>query len=221
MLLIGKIFCGIGIICAILMIVMGVNMVNAKINGAKTDAVITDIETRTVHHNGETNTTRDVYVLYEVDGIPYEKVLGYYTMGMRRGKTITVYYDPQNPDKLLNGSVVPIILCIPLLAAFGGFGYNIIKRERERGVYINGLIAEDKYVVVDSDGIEENSNLTVNNVCYRCMRYKYTDKETGNEYEFVSNPYHPERCPFTKGMPVKVYVDLEQDPTVHYVCEDY
>lgn len=69
-----------------------------------TQGTITQIKTSSSSSHGShgSRTKHTVYVSYEVDGKAYESALGYYTSGMSVGDSIEVWYQPDNPQRILS-----------------------------------------------------------------------------------------------------------------------
>lgn len=95
------IFLAIGICVIIGGIIFQVNNTRFLKTAEKADAKITDIIT-SYDSDGEAN--HNVNVRFMVNGEEYEGVLGEWNSGMYIGKTITVYYNPNNPNQFRGGS---------------------------------------------------------------------------------------------------------------------
>lgn len=84
----------------------------------KTDAVITGIKVR---RNGK-HKTGTVSVKYTVDGMEYNSSFEGYSSGYHKGKTLTILYDPKDPNNIDSGSklaaVISLIVGILGIAAF-------------------------------------------------------------------------------------------------------
>lgn len=77
-------------------------------NAEKTNAVIINIETKK-HARGIRSgggITHIVTVEYTVDGVEYESEINDYNSRMYEGKTIEVYYDPDNPSNVKTDSML-------------------------------------------------------------------------------------------------------------------
>lgn len=178
-------------------------------------AQITDISRyKTKKLNGETQTNYRVDIVYEYDGETYNDTLDYYAATLHKGDRLEVYVDPTNPDnqRSEHGVMPFVIMLIGLF--FGAIGVAVFAGEVKMSKYINGLIADDKYVYADFSG-EEPASLTVNKVRYKQAVFVYSDGE--KELRFASKPYHPNKCPYSRGDMKKVYVDMEYDPDKYYV----
>ncbi len=98
---VGAIFTILGISFVVIAVVFGIS--NSRFFGSaiKTRAVIDSIYSYQEYDDLDNRweTRYDVYVSYTTDDGEYISGadLGYYTSGMREGKKLTVYYDPDNP----------------------------------------------------------------------------------------------------------------------------
>jgi hypothetical protein len=157
------------------------------------DAIIDDIVTRTVRKSTgkkrKTTTEHDVYVTYTVDDVEYKHVkISSYTSSMVEGKTIRLYYDPQDPRDIRHketsetavplmigvGSVFVIVgLAIPL--SIGLSGHKITKLMK------TGIRCQAEEIC-----IEENRNVRVNGK-HPCVLYcRALDPRDNNLKEFKS-----------------------------------
>lgn len=178
-------------------------------------AQITDISRyKTKKANGETQTNYRVDIVYEYEGETYNDTLDYYAATMHKGDRLEVYVDPTDPDRQRsNQEFMPFAIMLTGLF-FGAIGAAIFASEIKNRKYINGLIADDKYVYADFSG-EEPASLVVNKVRYKQAVFVYSDG--GKELRFASRPYHPNECPYSRGDVKKVYVDMENNPGKYYV----
>ena len=184
-----------------------------------TQAVITDISR---HYNRNRDEyEHDVTVEYFIDGQRYTNSLNYYVSSMKPGQTVTVYYDPDDPYRTMDKPYLACVFIAVFVLIFGGVGGGLLFSEISFMMKINRLADEDKYVIcgMDCQFLEVNSNVTVNHVRYLQTDIIYCD-ERGMEHKFSTRPYKPGNCPIYPGQPVKVYVDLENDPKKYYVYTD-
>ncbi|MGN0638533.1 MAG: DUF3592 domain-containing protein [Huintestinicola sp.] len=183
-------------------------------------ARIIDIDTHTTRRsNSHKRTTyHDVYIEYEYEGETYSEELDHYTSGMREGDELEILIDPDDPSK--NRSEPYLFSGIMALFGliFGSIGAAFLIHEIKKGRYINGLIAEDKFIYA-SYSHEEKANVTVNNVRYNQAVFVYEDG-FGRKLIFKSEPYHPNSRPYIQGDSKKVYVDMENDPGKYYVSRE-
>ncbi len=181
----------------------------------QTTAVITDIVTKTRHTSDGKEIDHYVYVEYEVDGTEYEQRLNHYSSSMRIGDTVEINYAPDNPASILSAPGVQLLVVLPVALIFTAVGVCFIVAEIKRAVKVNRLIQQDMFIYCDN-WYEGASRTTVNNVRYNEVRCEYVD-EMGRQHVFTSAAYHPAKCPFFPRQMLKVYVDLENDPKVHYI----
>lgn len=95
-----------------------------------TDAVISKIEEYYDASAGEDGPqySYDVTVRYTVDGKEYEGPLGYHQDGYEEGQTVSIRYNPENPEKIVQASkgfAIYLVIIGPLLLA--GAVINILK----------------------------------------------------------------------------------------------
>lgn len=68
-------------------------------NAIKTEAIITDIKSSSFKDSeGNTQKSMDVYVKFEVDGVQYSGELNTYSITMKEGQKVTIYYNPDDPN---------------------------------------------------------------------------------------------------------------------------
>lgn len=124
--------------------VMGLFFILPPKGFKKTTAVITGIKTRRKYRNGKPHHEHITFVEYTVDGVVYHSNSEYhssgnstnehqqeqnrhnsnsenYSSGHRNGKTITIYYDPNDPKNIhidsKRAGVICLIICILGIAA--------------------------------------------------------------------------------------------------------
>ncbi|MGN0667041.1 MAG: DUF3592 domain-containing protein [Huintestinicola sp.] len=182
-----------------------------------TDARITNIQVSRQHTGKKTKVYHDVYITYEYNDEEYDDMLSYYSSGMNEGDIVTIYVDPEDPRKNMSDPGIILIISAVMFIVFGGIGASFFVYEIRRGIYINRLIRDDKYVFAEYTR-EEPSDLTVNKVRYNQSVFTYDDGY-GRALSFTSRPHHPSELAYAPGESMKVYVDMENDPKKHYVSE--
>lgn len=205
-----------GAICLAVGIFLLVEWVDFSKSALSTDGVIVDISRHYDHKRKEVE--HDVTVEYIVDGIRYVRPLGYYYSSMEVGQTVTVNYDPEDPDHIMSSPYLPLGLLAVFFLVFGGIGAGFIIAEITNIKTINRLAEEEKYIICDNmtERVEVDANVKVNHVYYKQMNFIYRD-QYGREYVFSSRPYHPDKNPFLDGKSVTVYVDIENNPKKYYL----
>lgn len=99
-----------------------------KKNAVETEATITKIES---YEDSDGDTQYNVLVEFYVDDTKLEGSLGYHASGMKKGQTIQIFYNPDDPHDFKSASedlwmfVVFIVAGIPF--AIVGFSTVIIK----------------------------------------------------------------------------------------------
>ncbi len=106
----------------------------AKITGIYSDS----------HTNASGKWVEDhnVVVGYAVDGVEYERPLGYYNSAMYVGDTVGIQYDTRNPGKIVSpaGRTIATVVLIVLGAAFTVFGVIAMVRPLTIRVRLYGSI---------------------------------------------------------------------------------
>lgn len=173
-------------------------------------AVITDIEVE--RYNSRTR--HDVIVAYEFEGERYECELGHYSSNMRRGDTVEILCDPEDPRKTMTSPWTMVMIFGIMGTIMGGVGVGFLAYElRKRGI-AKTLIRSGSYVCANFDH-EEPASVRVNGVNYCQAVFVYIDPYDVR-YEFISEAYHPQKYPYGDGQPVRVYVDIK-DPKHYYI----
>lgn len=99
-----------------------------KKNAVETEATITKIES---YEDSDGDTQYNVLVEFYVDDTKLEGSLGYHASGMKKGQTIQIFYNPDDPHDFKSASedlwmfVIFIVAGIPF--AIVGFSTVIIK----------------------------------------------------------------------------------------------
>ncbi len=215
----GVLFAVMGLIFLGAIIAVDISYANQKNSYVPVEAVITNIEEEKVYDRNRktTKTSYDVFAEYEYEGNTYKTVLGYYNSGMNVGDREEIYIDPEAPGNTVSSPLTLNLIIIPMVVIVMGLGIAFIIREIKRSKAVNKLIEDDLYIFCDNV-VEELSNTSVNNVRYLWLRCTY--HANGQTYDFKSHPYHPRDSRYVPGQKVKVYVDLETNPKVYYMCID-
>ncbi|MCI7767158.1 MAG: DUF3592 domain-containing protein [Oscillospiraceae bacterium] len=216
--IIGWVFFAFGVIFLIIPLISIASWAEFKKDAVPVSAEITDIDTYTKRSNHKNRTYHDVYVEYEYDGVTYSEELDYYTSGMKKGDDIEIYVDPDDPSRSRSNPFVFSAIMAVFGLVFGGIGAGFLVHEIKMSIYINKLIAEDKFIYADYSN-EEQANVTVNNVRYNHSVFVYDDG-LGRIMTFNSEPHHPSSRPHIQGDSIKVYVDLENNPKKYYVSRE-
>ncbi len=182
----------------------------------KTDARITEIEV--YYHkdsDGDRHKRHRVYVEYTVDGISYDAKLNSYNSTMYEGKIIEVYYDPDNPEKIMSDDST---LFIVFMCVGGVFAAITV------AVAITIIVTSRKHKNLITDGtpytgtiidVRMITNIKVNGGHPYRADCEVINPITQERYLFSSeNVYSDIR--HLIGAPVVVYMD-NRDPSKHYV----
>lgn len=152
-------------------------------DSVETTAVITDIDS----YISKGETIYDVFVIYKVDGVTYTSELNYYDSFMYEGKEITVYYKPQNPEKVwvsVNNISFILMMSIPLVFIIVGiclFGKYFKHKKQKDLLSIQGKRIDAKF-----DYVDINTSVRVNRRYPYIIHCSWTDPATGKQYRFRS-----------------------------------
>ena len=112
------IFAIIGLALIVAGLVCLVKSENFKKNAVETEATITEIE---IYEDSDGDTQYNVLVEFRADDEKIEGSLGYHVSGMKKGQTVQIFYNPNDPHDFKSASediwlfVVFIVLGVPFL----------------------------------------------------------------------------------------------------------
>ncbi len=186
----------------------------------KVEGRICDIDTYTTRNSkGKKVTKHKVYVDYTVDDIVYDHIqLDSYNSWMSVGKTIEIYYNPENPRQIMSGDTTAFMIMLCVGAGFTVLTVILLISLIVKGEKQKKLIAEGTAYTGTITDVRVITNIKVNG------RHPYkADCE-------VINPLTQERYLFSSanvysdirhlvGAPVVVYMD-DNDPSKHFVDID-
>ncbi|MDE6292793.1 MAG: DUF3592 domain-containing protein, partial [Bacilli bacterium] len=142
------IFASIGLIFTIVGIFISTNIFNYE-NKIDTVGTITRI---TSSRDSDEDTSHTVYVSYNVRGKAYESKLNSYSSSFYEGKTIDIYYDQTDPNKIGIKSLDLVFLIFPgmglLFLVIGSSGLIVNKKKNslEKRLKISGTAIYATYV---------------------------------------------------------------------------
>lgn len=214
------IFPTIFIAVGLLIIILGIylNIENSKFmkTALQTEAEITNIAT---HRDSDGDTTHSVDVVFYVNGKEYEGELGAYSSNMYEGKTITVYYDPQNPNHFKSASsniasfiMIPfggIFFAVGCFILYRGIKSSSLKKLKESGRRIDAKI----------DDVSLNTNYSVNGRHPYIIDCSYFDEIEDKVYSFTSQNIWTNIQPIIDAKnitTIPVYID-ENDSSKYFV----
>ena len=213
--LIPIIFGIIGIVFIVVCVLVTNNNNEFMKTAIETTGKITDVY---VSRDSDGDTTRDVYVAFEVNGEEYSGHSSYSSSGMREGQDITIYYNPNNPNDFKVGGEVAFITII-----FGILGgvffligvipvvFDIFKNKGDQK-----LIQDGTLVHANIDEIRINPNVSVNGFNPYVIECSYKDT-SGGLYIFKSkNLYFNPSNLLDNQSTIDVYLDME-DPKKYFV----
>jgi hypothetical protein len=183
----------------------------------KAEATITQITSK---RDSDGDIRHTVYVEFEVDGELYEGSLGFYSSSMYEGKTVDVYYDPENPGDFRGEgssflSVFLIVLGLIFFLVGGGMIFGMIRKKKRARV----LMETGRRVDATIDCIRLNLNYRVNRRHPFVLDLTYADPTTGKVFTFVSDNIWFNVEAVLQNNPIttlSVYID-EQDSRKYYV----
>ena len=122
------IFTIIGVALIIAGVICLVKSESFKKNAVETEATITEIDT---YEDSDGDTQYNVLVEFRAYGVKVEGSLGYHVSGMKKGQTVEIFYNPDDPHDFKSASediwifVVLIVTGIPF--AVVGFSPAMMK----------------------------------------------------------------------------------------------
>ena len=162
------------------------------------------------------NDSHRVYVSYEVDGVFYNNVrYNVYSSSMYEGKTITIYYNPENPGEIasVNGNLVACIMLAIMGLIFSLVGGiipskmmidNLAKKKiKQSGIPVNCFVTEIK--------VDKSVRVNGKHTHYFIFCRPFND----NTKTFKSKSFVFEHN-ISEGDILKVYIDSKQ-PEKYYV----
>ncbi|MCI8950228.1 MAG: DUF3592 domain-containing protein [Lachnospiraceae bacterium] len=99
----------------------------------------------------------NVIISYEIDGEYFESPLGYYSSDMRRGDPITVYCNPDQPDRIRSSAtqfVSVIFGFVGILLLIVGSSliiYSVLKKSKEGSLKSSGMRLDAQIIGVSVD----------------------------------------------------------------------
>lgn len=167
-----------GIIMIIISISMKISFDRVIKDGVSAKGYISDIIS-----DGDDG--HDVFITYTVDGVEQTRRINYYTSSMYVGKRATVYYYPENPEKIYYPTSFGPIMLGGMGAVFllvgSGFTYSIVRIKSRNKLIDTGarVMAEVSYCGFGT--------LSVNNRRTYIVKAEWAD-ECGVLHKFKSQP---------------------------------
>lgn len=182
----------------------------------ETTGTITDIET---YQDSDGDSHHQVFVSYMVDGQAYTDIrLSHYTSSMHEGASISLFYDPKNPEHIetKTGSTFEIVMLFVMAVVFGGIGIGFFipfarqkkkNRLKKTGLCIRLPIAK----------LEINDSIRINGVPANYIICEGTNPITGRKQHFMSDNYYTFLDTYmAAGDIVPIYID-QKHPDKFYV----
>lgn len=183
-----------------------------------TDATIVDIQT---YRDSDDDVSHSVFVDYTVDGVEYEyRELGMYSSSMYIGKTVEIYYDPQDPGdiKSKTGSTLIAVIFVAIggiFAVIGGVILGVqIKAKRKTKLKDTGTCIRLPITQIVT------TNTSVNGVTGHVVICDNPDASGGTLNTYRSNPCYEWLSDYLNpGDIVAIYYD-PANPNYYYVDID-
>jgi len=202
-------------------------------------AVVTNIHTETYRNrDGKTKTSHTVYVEFFVNGERYVGTLDYYSEGMAAGKTVNIYYNPNNPGDFRSsggGSLHSIFLFVFGLSFFL-IGFVNLYKQLARSLLKKRLLAEGiKVAAAIVDIIESGfragggsrrgfrSSRRSDGRPGHILICEYKDKKTGIPYSFESENVWESLSTWNEMRQIEPLIDVfvdRRDYSKYYVDVD-
>lgn len=209
--LFGLIFGLIGVVMLAIAICVTTVTLKRKNEYRTTSATITDIDTS---YSVDDESEHRVRISYRVSGTIYETDLSYYSSGMSVGDTLTIYYNPDNPNKICYVSGMWLVVAIVgvIGVVFGTIGgiFLIVGIRRDR--LDKRLIAEGNYVYADIDCVDYNTMVSINGRHPYIIKCRYYDQYSDITYLYKSRDirFDPTEILSARGITqLKVYVSKD------------
>lgn len=152
--IIGSLFAVIGVCLIIGGTLWMTSCIHKENDWTKTTAVITKIENQGADG-------KQVWIQYEADGKTYNQSLSSYNSEMRPGKTISIWYMPENPDEIYNDAdEVGYFILYGIGAIFTGIGGGMLGRK----IYLK---RKAEWLIENGECIEAEINEVQINYAYR------------------------------------------------------
>lgn len=136
------------------------NDLNFRRNALTTTATITRID---VIYDSDDDADYTVYVAFTLAGHKYEGRLGYYTSGMRTGKEVQIYYNPDNPANFQgSGNIVGGILFALFGFIFMSIGLLPLILSRRKNGRNGYLLTNGRRIDAKITGVRRNTAISVN-----------------------------------------------------------
>ncbi len=194
------------------------NIQNSKFmkNAIDATAEITKI---TTSRDSDGDVSHLVQVIFHVDGKSYGGNLGYYSSDMYEGKTINIYYDPQNPNNFKsNSSNIASFIMIPFGGIFFAVGCFILYR----GIKSSSLKKLKEYgrrIDAKIDDVSFNTSYSVNGRNPYVIECSYFNEIEDKVYSFTSQNIWTNIQPIIDAKnitTIPVYID-ENNPSKYFV----
>ena len=201
--IVGGIFAAVGL----LMLLGAVALFIAERDFKKT-AIETEATIIRMTDNGESVT---VFVEFFVNEERYEGRLGYYSSNMYIGKTVSVYYNPQDPNDFCGSfDFVGVIILSILGLVFGGVGGGMVASVIIKKIKKKRVMAYNYIISGVISNVDVNRSIAVNGRNPFIIEASYQNPLDGLFYYFKSDHIWQDITPIIKQMnitAVPIYVN--------------
>lgn len=179
------VFLILGIVFVGIAVMIHINDSNFKKNAMKTEATIIDIREYTDYDD---EIEHDVFIEYRVQGNVYNKELDYYSSSMRIGGSVTIYYDPKNPNDFVSeGASIGIIACSIIGAIFAIIGSVLVGSSILKKSKKNKVLKYNTIIQANINSFDLNTSLVVNGRHPYVLRASAISPYDGLIYNFESD----------------------------------
>ncbi|OPZ89418.1 MAG: hypothetical protein BWY74_02732 [Firmicutes bacterium ADurb.Bin419] len=126
---------------------------------------------------------------YTVDGSQYERPLNFYSSGMYVGEEISIYYLPEQPNRILAKSSLSLLFLLFPLAGLiaASIGFTMLFKKVMRIRNHKYLLENGEVVNAEITKVIYKKNYSVNGVSPYVITCKWIDPSTGIYYFFTSD----------------------------------
>lgn len=211
----GAVFLSVGLLTIGIGIGMFASYQSFKRTAVETDAIITDIDVYRRSSGGESKTSRIVWIRYGFDGEEYENTLGYYSSGMRKGDSVKIYVNPDNPSDIKANSILAEIILILMGLPFSAVGGGFIISSVKKSILKKSLLTDGEQMSGIITNVYPDTSIKINGRNPFKADCKVVDPYSGETYLYSSEGVMNDISCLV-GASVTVYVD-RGDRSRYYV----
>ncbi len=179
------IFAVVGSVFIIIGGIMFINTITFKANADEVMALITEMRP---YEDSEGDTSYEVEVQYEYEGLTFYTTLDTYSSGMREGKSIPILVNKDDPTEVMDSETLLfmgiVFMVLGLIAVLAG-GISVLKDWKNKKK-IEMLKNTGKRLQATIDRITINERIAVNEEHPYIIWCSYVDEFSGARFEFKS-----------------------------------